>query len=208
MYDYPPNIMYDYMPFYGGFSGVLLGIWIICMAAVVLSIIATWRLFQKAGQPGWASIVPFYNGYVLYKITWGNGWMFFVLVALSVLCGIPVLGALCAIAAVVIQCITMWKLAEAFGEGIGFTLGLILLPFIFQMILAFGHYEYLGIPQDGVSTERAEAAIRARQQNMTYTQPAPESRPAVTYTQPQQPVQPAASEHAEQPAPSDSDTQN
>jgi hypothetical protein len=56
-------------PWYGtGYS--LLG-----LAVAVLAIIGMWKVFEKAGEPGWAAIIPFYNSYVLFKITWGEGWM-------------------------------------------------------------------------------------------------------------------------------------
>ena len=42
----------------------------------ILSLIATWRVYTKAGQPGWAALIPLYNMYILYKIAWGNGWRF------------------------------------------------------------------------------------------------------------------------------------
>ena len=49
---------------------------LVVFAICIVMIIAEWKLFKKAGQPGWAAIVPFYNAYVLTKITWGNGWLF------------------------------------------------------------------------------------------------------------------------------------
>ena len=49
---------------------------LVIFAICIVMIIAEWKLFKKAGQPGWAAIVPFYNAYVLTKITWGNGWLF------------------------------------------------------------------------------------------------------------------------------------
>lgn len=45
----------------------------------VAGIVACWLLFKKAGKPGWASIVPFYNVYTLFEITWGSGWRFLML---------------------------------------------------------------------------------------------------------------------------------
>lgn len=50
--------------------------WIIGLGVGVLVIIATWKVYEKAGEPGWASLVPFYRDYVLFKISWGNGWYF------------------------------------------------------------------------------------------------------------------------------------
>lgn len=98
-----------------------------------LLIVSLWFLFQKAKEPGWAAIVPFYNLYVLFKITWGNGWMFLLML-------IP-------IANFVIMIITYVKLAKAFGKGGGWACGLIFLGIVFMPIMAFSKdIVYVGIP--------------------------------------------------------------
>ncbi len=98
-----------------------------------LLIVSLWFIFQKAGEPGWAAIVPFYNYYVLFKITWGNGWMFLLLL-------IP-------IANIVIAIITVVKLAKAFGKGGGWACGLIFLGIVFLPIMAFSKdIVYIGVP--------------------------------------------------------------
>lgn len=61
--------MYDYQAIMGLFSTF----WLLGVIWVVLKVVAGWRIFAKAGQPGWASIVPFYNSYIEFKIYWGNG---------------------------------------------------------------------------------------------------------------------------------------
>lgn len=99
----------------------------------ILGIVAMWKIFVKAGEPGWAAIIPFYSTYVLFKITWGNGWKFLLLL-------IP-------FANIVFIIITMVKLAKAFGKGGGFAVGLIFLSVIFYCILAFGDARYVGVPQ-------------------------------------------------------------
>lgn len=101
---------------------------IVTLCITVLSIIAMWMVFQKAGLEGWKAIIPFYNCYCLFKITWGNGWYFLLML-------IPIVNF-------VIFCITMNKLAKAFGRGAGFTVGLVLLNIIFMCILAFGSDTY------------------------------------------------------------------
>ncbi len=101
--------------------------------ASILGIIAMWKIFTKAGEPGWAAIIPFYNVYTLFKITWGSGWKFLLLL-------IP-------IANIIIMIITEVKLAKAFGKSNGFAVGLVLLSTIFMLILAFGSSEYKGVPQ-------------------------------------------------------------
>ena len=103
------------------------------LVASVLGIIAMWKIFTKAGEPGWAAIIPFYNAYTLFKITWGSGWKFLLLL-------IPFVN-------IVIMIITQVKLAKAFGKSGGFAVGLILLSTIFMLILGFGSSEYKGVPQ-------------------------------------------------------------
>ncbi|MEA4894755.1 MAG: DUF5684 domain-containing protein [Oscillospiraceae bacterium] len=98
-----------------------------------LAIVSLWFIFQKANEPGWAAIVPFYNLYVLFKITWGSGWMFLLLL-------IP-------IANFVIMIITYVKLAKAFGKGGGFACGIIFLSIVFLPIMAFSKdIVYVGVP--------------------------------------------------------------
>ena len=110
-------------------AGATLFSWL--LAALV--IVSMWFIFQKANEPGWAALVPFYNTYELFKITWGNGWMFLLLL-------IP-------IANIVIEIITMVKLAKAFGKGGGWACGLIFLPIIFMPITAFSKdIVYVGVP--------------------------------------------------------------
>ncbi len=97
----------------------------------VLFVIAMWRIFEKAGEAGWKAIIPIWNTYILYKITWGNGIYFLLLL-------IP-------IANIVVSIVTSYKLAVAFGHKVAFALGLIFFPWIFSLILGFGSDEYQGI---------------------------------------------------------------
>lgn len=105
---------------------------IIGIVVALVMIAGMWKMFSKAGEPGWASIIPFYNAYVLFKITWGSGIKFLLLL-------IP-------IANIVILIMTQIKLAKAFGKSTGFAVGLILLSPIFYVILGFDSSEYLGVP--------------------------------------------------------------
>lgn len=102
----------------------------IYMLGIVLSIVAQWKVNAKAGEPGWAAIVPFYNAYVLFKIAFGNGW-------LVLLIFVP-------FANIVIAIMVWFKLAKAFGHGVGFGFGLLFLNAIFMLILGFGSSEYVG----------------------------------------------------------------
>ena len=101
---------------------------ILVLVIAVIMIIANWKIYTKAGKPGWASIVPFYNMYVMYEIAGMNGWMF-------LLTFIPIVN-------IVIQIMLYLNLAKKFGKSTGFAIGLILLNPIFLLLLAFGNAEY------------------------------------------------------------------
>jgi len=97
-----------------------------------------WKAFQKANEPGWAAIIPIYNTYVMIKIG-ENKWWWLILLF------IPLINA-----------IALFKIsidvAKAFGQGIGFGIGLAVLPFIFWPLLGFGGYQYRSqSPQPAVS---------------------------------------------------------
>jgi|ERR1700692_872256 Family of unknown function (DUF5684) len=104
--------------------------WICYFVVIILLIAAMWKVFSKAGQPGWACIIPIYNLYVLCKIAGRPGW--WVLLML-----IPFVNF-------IILIIVAIDIAKAFGKGVGFGIGLILLPFIFYPILGFGSAQYQG----------------------------------------------------------------
>lgn len=111
-------------------GGILVIYYIIVIAVTVLMLVALWKVFVKAGKPGWAAIVPFYNAYCLFDISFGKGWLFLLML-------IPCVD-------VVIGIIMLVKLANAFGKTGGFAVGLIFLPVIFLPVLGFGDAEYLG----------------------------------------------------------------
>lgn len=115
-------------------SGIMATYGIVALAIAALTIAAMWKLFAKAGKPGWASIVPFYNTYCLFEISFGNGWLF-------LLCLIPCVN-------VVMFIILCLKLAKAFGQGTAFGIGLIFLNTIFILILGFGNYQYVGVDKN------------------------------------------------------------
>ena len=96
----------------------------------LLLIVAMWKVFTKAGQPGWASIIPIYNLYIWCKIVGRPGWWILLMF-------IPFVNIIVGI----ILCIDM---AKSFGKGVGFGIGLALLGIIFWPILGFGSAQYQG----------------------------------------------------------------
>lgn len=111
-------------------AGLSLPVLLISLAVCLLVIAGYWMVFQKAGQAGWKSLIPFYNMYVLMEISGKPGWWMFLLI-------IPLVG-------VVVLLFAMLSLAKKFGRGELFGVGLLLLPMIFFPLLAFGGSEYEG----------------------------------------------------------------
>src|SRR5438132_13616733 len=116
---------------------------VIGLLIAVLLIVATWKVCTKAGQPGWASIIPIYNLYIWCKIVGRPGWWIILLL-------IPFVNIIVGI----ILCIDM---AKSFGKGVGFGIGLALLGIIFWPILGFGSAQYQG-PVAGQGTPVPQAA--------------------------------------------------
>lgn len=111
-------------------AGFLIVGYIVLLALCVLVLVANWRIYTKAGRPGWAAIVPFYNMYCLFDMALGNGWLF-------LLTFVPCVG-------VVMNIVMYVKLSQAFGMSGAFAVGLIFLPYVFLPILGFGDAEYIG----------------------------------------------------------------
>tara|TARA_R110000868_G_scaffold226872_1_gene479784 strand:- start:315958 stop:316350 length:393 start_codon:yes stop_codon:yes gene_type:complete len=117
----------------GGNAGSMIGLGIFLILYLVFLIVILagfWKMFAKAGQPGWAAIVPIYNAYIMCKIAGRPGWWVVLLL-------IPYLN-------LIFWIIVMLDLAKSFGKSIGFAVGMILLSFIFIPILGFGDAEYQG----------------------------------------------------------------
>lgn len=100
------------------------------LAICILMIVSMWKIFKKAGKPGWASIIPIYNIVVLFQVAGLSPWLILLMF-------IP-------FANFVIIFLAYIRLAKAFGKGVGFGLGLLFLNIIFMPILAFSNTEYKG----------------------------------------------------------------
>lgn len=99
----------------------------VLLLTIVISV-GFWKVFQKAGEPGWAAIVPIYNLYVLVRVS-GNTWWWFVMFF------IPILNFFATVKISI-------NVAGKFNRGILFGLGLAFLSFIFYPVLGFGDYQY------------------------------------------------------------------
>ncbi len=151
----------------GGIIGGImatLGIFAFILAAVwyVLQVIAYWKIFTKAGKPGWHSLIPFLSNWDEIDLSWSRKWAW-IWLALSIVTSIissanqnaqngdgsasgfmVSLAGILGIIVLVITIIGTYKLAKAFGKGFGFFLGLLLLNPIFKLILGFGSAQYQG----------------------------------------------------------------
>ena len=125
------------------FAGFFLVWLVIILAVAVFAIIVQWKIFTKAGKPGWAAIVPVYNVIVLLDII-GYKWYYVFCLCLG---AIPIVGSI----ALLLFGITMnIKLAKSFGKDVGFGIGLLFLSLIFQSILAFSKdINYVGPAVNG-----------------------------------------------------------
>lgn len=103
---------------------------IVLLAIVVLLIASQWKVFEKAGQPGWACLIPIYNAYILLKIAGKPGWWLLLYL-------IPIVN-------IVIAIWTINMISKSFGKDEGFTVGLTLLGIVFWPILAFSDARYIG----------------------------------------------------------------
>lgn len=119
------------------YSTFLLLFSLISLILVLISIIVLWTIFEKAGKPGWAAIIPIYNIIVFLDMV-GRPWWWLLL---TIVPGVNF----------IIGLILMFDLARVFGKGAGFAIGLILLQPLFLLILAFDNSEYVGMQGPPVS---------------------------------------------------------
>ena len=111
-----------------GFSAVMM---LIALAIAVVCIVGLWKVFVKAGHPGWAVLIPIYNGYILLKIAGRPGWWLLLYL-------IPIVN-------LVIAIIVAIDIAKAFGQSAAWGVVLLfLLSAIGYLMLGFGNYRYIG----------------------------------------------------------------
>lgn len=150
-------------------SSILSTIFVLCAIWYILQIIANWKIFKKAGEPGWKSIIPIYNYYIALKIVKMKNW-FWWLIGISICASIMFaidgtnpymmneaelqaynwgahpMAMIATIVTVVVSVYTTivsaYRTSKVFGHGVGFTFGLIFLQPIFLMILGFGSSKY------------------------------------------------------------------
>ena len=133
----------------GGGAGFGL-LMIIYFAVLIVGIVALWKVFQKAGEPGWAAIIPIYNMYVLLKIAGRPGWWLLLLL-------VPFVN-------LIVYVVLSLDIAKNFGKSQLFGIvGLWLFSFIGYLILGFGDAKYVGggTPSAGSAAPTAPPAAPA-----------------------------------------------
>lgn len=111
--------------------GVMAGLWLLILVFAVLMIVVLWKVFVKAGKPGWAAIIPIYNIIVLLEIAERPIWWILLMF-------VP-------IANIVVEIIVILDVAKKFGKSVVFAIfGLILFPYVGWTMLAFGKSVYQG----------------------------------------------------------------
>ena len=153
----------------GGVVGFLMAslaiVAVVGLVFFVLTVIARWKIFTKAGEAGWKSIIPIYSDYIEWKLSWNNITMFWAMLGLTVVGAVlnsmasgsasanggmnimGIIGAVAILAGAVIALIQKYKLFLSFGKGIGWFIGYIFLNNIMILVLGLGSSEYQG-PQD------------------------------------------------------------
>jgi len=125
---------YDLDSSSGGFAAAIMAIILACLIPIIIvsaiTIIGQWKVYTKAGKPGWACIIPIYNLIVMLEIVGKPIWWI-------ILFFIPCVNFIFIIW-------TLNLLSKSFGQSEGFTIGLLFLGFVFWPILGFGSYQYLG----------------------------------------------------------------
>ena len=101
---------------------------IVYLAIMILMLVGLWKVFVKAGQPGWGCLIPIYNILVMLRVA-GRPWWWLLLML------IPIVN-------IVILIMINLDIARNFGKGVGFAIGMILLGFVFIPLLGFGDAEY------------------------------------------------------------------
>lgn len=121
------TIMLGTVPLQGGGIGGIIGI-LVFLAILIIPIAGMWKMFEKAGQPGWAAIIPIYNTWVLVKVA-AKEWYWFVLLL------VPLINFVAWI-------LVSIDISKNFGQGALFGLGVAFLAPIFYPLIGFGGYRY------------------------------------------------------------------
>ena len=167
--------MYSEDAIFGGIAAVLGGALIffilIVIAILVFQIIATVKVYKKAGKSGWEAIVPYYSGWVLCEIAGVKWWFFLIMCATSIcgLLGLVVLEPLASLVSLAGSFAVNYNIALKFGkDGVGYGIGLTLLPVVFYAILGFGDATFNDVKVSSygpITEEKFESTFKTNETN-------------------------------------------
>lgn len=134
-------------------TSVFSSLLIILIALIILLTVAEWKILTKAGEKGWKSLIPFYNIFVSHHIVgMSHTWFIIEVIAWIIefvleLIKMPApvvlaVGIAVGIFTLVSELVHIIKMCRCFGKGTGFKIGMILIPELFMLIIAFGKSEY------------------------------------------------------------------
>jgi len=135
------------------FTGATVVGWVIgIILLLVFLAMIRWKIFVKAGEKGWKSLIPIYGTYTEYKLVWDGKWYWFQFIAGLIsgfAVGIPLIGPTLFFASLifltVFRVILAMQESYAFNKGDGFAIGLMTFKFVFQILLAFDNdIKYVG----------------------------------------------------------------
>ena len=128
---------------------------VVIVYVVLLPFIASWKLFKKVGIPGWKSLIPVYNSYLLFRICGMSGLCIIPLYTYNIIYAcyekiekmpkeLLIVFIISTIFAIIVNIIKGIKLSKVFNKGKIFMIGLMILPEIFEIILGMGRSKYNG----------------------------------------------------------------
>lgn len=163
----------------GGIMAAMGVFWLLYLGLAIMMLVGMWKLYTKAGKPGWASIIPIYNVIVWLEMIGRPGWW--------------VIGLFIPFVNFILLIVMYLELAKAFGKSALFGVGMIFFPYIFLLILAFGSARYQGpaVAPAGQAPGNAPQPAYAPAAP-TYAPPAPPAAPAPQPMAPPAPPAPAA----------------
>ena len=154
----------------GGAAGAVVGMTLaFAVVFYIVTVIATWKIFKKAGEPGWKCLIPIYNYYIMYKIVGMKNWFWWMLVitiCASIMFAVDgynpyvmteaqiasfdygthpmtlIATIILCVVAIYVSIIYAWRTSKAFGHGAGYFIGLLFLQPIFWLILGFDSSKY------------------------------------------------------------------
>ncbi len=134
------------------------------VVGTILEVIGYWKVFDKAGEKSWKSIIPVYRKYVIYKSVWGANicWIWLAAVVIDRVISdyvsgtIGMLSVVFGIVAFIIDVKMKRRMSRSFGHGVGFTIGLVLVEPLFVFILGFDKSRYLGVVESSKKAKKKE----------------------------------------------------